>query len=76
MSCSSATLLAPSVTFAENIIKPLKPGMADKEFLKIMRICLVVFSFVVLNYALASDLTIFQMVESAYKVTLAGAFLL
>jgi Na+/proline symporter len=39
-----------------------------------MRICLVAFSFVVLNYALASDLTIFQMVESAYKVTLAGAF--
>ena len=48
--------------------------MTDKEFLKMMRICLVAFSFVVLNYALASDLTIFQMVESAYKVTLAGAF--
>jgi Na+/proline symporter len=74
MSCSSATLLAPSVTFAENVIKPLRPGMTDKEFLKMMRICLVAFSFVVLNYALASDLTIFQMVESAYKVTLAGAF--
>jgi len=39
-----------------------------------MRICLVAFSFVVLNYALASNLSIFQMVESAYKVTLAGAF--
>ena len=74
MSCSSATLLAPSVTFAENVIKPLRPGMTDKEFLKMMRICLVAFSFVVLNYALASNLSIFQMVESAYKVTLAGAF--
>lgn len=74
MSCSSATLLAPSVTFAENVIKPFRPGMTDKEFLKTMRICLVVFSLIVLNYALISDLTIFQMVESAYKVTLAGAF--
>src|SRR5210317_1818263 len=74
MSCSSATLLAPSVTFAENVIRPLRPNMSDKEFLKVMRICLVVFSGCVLLYALSSNLTIFGMVESAYKITLAGAF--
>src|SRR6056300_1953495 len=67
MSCSSATLLAPSVTFAENVIKPLRPVMTDKEFLKVMRICLVIFSACVLLYALSSNLTIFGMVESAYK---------
>jgi Na+/proline symporter len=39
-----------------------------------MRICLVVFSGCVLLYALSSNLTIFGMVESAYKITLAGAF--
>jgi Na+/proline symporter len=74
MSCSSATLLAPSVTFAENVIRPLRPNMSDREFLKVMRICLVVFSGCVLLYALSSNLTIFGMVESAYKITLAGAF--
>jgi Na+/proline symporter len=74
MSCSSATLLAPSVTFAENVIRPLRPKMTDQEFLKIMRICLIIFSIIVLFYALSSNLSIFGMVESAYKVTLAGAF--
>lgn len=74
MSCSSATLLAPSVTFAENVIKPFKPNISDEEFLKIMRLCLIAFSIIVLIYALLSNQTIFGMVESAYKVTLAGAF--
>jgi SSS family solute:Na+ symporter len=74
MSCSSATLLAPSITFAENVIKPFKPNISDEEFLKIMRLCLIVFSVIVLIYALLSSQTIFGMVESAYKVTLAGAF--
>ena len=29
MSCSSATLLAPSVTFAENVLRPFLPKLAD-----------------------------------------------
>ncbi len=74
MSCSSATLLAPSITFAENIIKGYFPKMSDKDLLKIMRVTLVCFSSVVLLYALNSNLSIFHMVESAYKITLAGAF--
>jgi Na+/proline symporter len=74
MSCSSATLLAPSVTFAENIIKGFFPGMGDRQFLWVMRATLVVFACAVLGYALNSELSIFHMVESAYKVTLAGAF--
>ncbi|MDP1957886.1 MAG: sodium:solute symporter family protein, partial [Rhodocyclaceae bacterium] len=74
MSCSSATLLAPSVTFAENIIKGFYPRMGDHRFLLVMRVTLVCFTCVVLVYALNSKATIFGMVESAYKVTLAGAF--
>ncbi len=74
MSCSSATLLAPSITFAENIVKGYFPKMSDKDLLKIMRVTLVCFSSVVLLYALNSNLSIFHMVESAYKITLAGAF--
>jgi SSS family solute:Na+ symporter len=74
MSCSSATLLAPSVTFAENVVKGFFPHMGDKAFLKVMRLCLVGFTVLVLTFALNSDSSIFEMVENAYKVTLAGAF--
>ncbi|MDD2834083.1 MAG: sodium:solute symporter family protein [Methylotenera sp.] len=74
MSCSSATLLAPSVSFAENIVKGYMPHLSDKGFLKVMRICLVGFGLCVLFYALNSERSIFGMVESAYKITLAGAF--
>jgi solute:Na+ symporter, SSS family len=74
MSCSSATLLAPSVTFAENVIKGFVPDMNDRSFLRVMRLCLVGFAGMVLFYALHSELSIFGMVESAYKITLAGAF--
>lgn len=74
MSTSSATLLAPSVTFAENIVKDFMPHMTDKAMLKVMRFSLVGFAICVLIYALNSELSIFGMVESAYKVTLAGAF--
>jgi solute:Na+ symporter, SSS family len=74
MSCSSATLLAPSVTFAENIVKGFFPHMSDKKFLLMMRGTLVGFTCIVLLYALNAQMTIFGMVESAYKITLAGAF--
>jgi len=74
MSTSSATLLAPSVTFAENFVKGFMPNLTDKGMLKVMRLSLVGFSVCVLIYALNSELSIFGMVESAYKVTLAGAF--
>ena len=75
MSCSSATLLAPAVAFSENIVKGFYPGMSDKRFLLVMRVSLVVFALAVLLIALNSRLTIFQMVESAYKVTLVTAFI-
>ncbi len=74
MSCSSATLLAPSVTFAENIVKGFYPRMSDRQLLFVMRSAIVGFASVVLLVALNSETSIFGMVENAYKVTLAGAF--
>jgi len=74
MSCSSATLLAPSVTFAENVIKGFFPRMGDHRFLWVMRATIVCFAGVVLAFALNSQSSIFKMVENAYKITLAGAF--
>jgi Na+/proline symporter len=74
MSCSSATLLAPSVTFAENVLKGFFPDMKDHQFLWAMRGSLIAFALLVLTFALNSEASIFKMVENAYKVTLAGAF--
>jgi Na+/proline symporter len=75
MSCSSATLLAPSVAFTENILKHfVLKHMSDRQFLRAMRITLWCFGGVVLVVALNAELSIFKMVESAYKITLVAAF--
>jgi SSS family solute:Na+ symporter len=74
MSCSSATLLAPSVAFSENIIRNAFPRMSDRAFLRTMRIVLVCFACIVLTFALNSGASIFKMVENAYKITLVSAF--
>ena len=74
-SCASATLLAPSVTFTENILRPLRPEMSDKNLLKAMRWVTVIFTFLVTLYAINSDASIFEMVEDAYQVTLVSAFI-
>jgi Na+/proline symporter len=73
-SCASATLLAPSVTFAENIVRGFFKHLSDQELLKIMRITVLCFSIMVTFFAINSELSIFKMVESAYKVTLVAAF--
>ncbi|HEY0664195.1 MAG TPA: sodium:solute symporter family protein, partial [Thiobacillaceae bacterium] len=74
MSTASGTLLAPSVTFAENILKPYLRHHNDKALLRTMRVVVVCFAAVVTLFALYSDATIYQMVENAYKITLVVAF--
>jgi SSS family transporter len=74
-STSSATLLAPSTSFTENILKNLRPGMSDRQQLLAMRVTIVVFAAMVLAYAIAMKGTsIYDLVSSAYQVTLVGAF--
>lgn len=74
-STASATLLAPSVTFVENIWRQFRPRMGDQQELKTMRITVLVFSAMVLMYAIRMQGTpIYEMVSGAYQVTLVGAF--
>jgi SSS family transporter len=74
-STSSATLLAPSTSFVENILKNLRPGMMDRQQLLATRWTIVVFAAVVLAYAIAMKGTsIYELVSGAYQVTLVGAF--
>ncbi len=75
MSTASATLLAPSTTFVENMLRNLRPGMSDAATLKAMRVSVVVFTAIVLVYAITMQGTsIYEMVSGAYQVPLVGAF--
>jgi SSS family solute:Na+ symporter len=74
-STSSATLLAPSTSFVENILRNLRPDMSDRQRLFAMRCTIVVFAVLVLAYAVAMKGTsIYELVSAAYQVTLVGAF--
>jgi Na+/proline symporter len=74
MSTASGTLLAPSVTFSENILKGYYQDMSDRQLLLSTRIAVAAFTAIVAVYAVSTDATIHHMVESAYRITLAGAF--
>ncbi len=76
MSTASGTLLAPSAILAENILKDMLK-LDDKGLLIALRLCVFVFGLFVTVYAFLSSsagLSIFEMVENAYLVTLCGAF--
>ncbi len=73
-STASATLLAPSVTFVENIWRQFYPRQSDKHELRSMRIAVLVFSAFVCAYAISlQGKPIYEMVSGAYQVTLVGA---
>jgi len=77
MSTASGTLLAPSVTISENILKGIVGLQSDEHFLRMIRIVVVLFTVGVTLYALwavGKETGIHQMVENAYKVTLVMAF--
>jgi len=79
MSTASGTLLAPSVTISENIIKELMQHhrMSQTKLLWITRSVVVVFTLLVVVYSLwslQSETSIHTMVANAYKITLACAF--
>lgn len=74
LSTASGALLAPTAIFTENVLRPFVPGMRDRQFLLTLRIILVTFTCGALLFALNSKSTMYEMVQNAYNVTLAGAF--
>lgn len=80
MSTASGTLLAPSVTISENVIKDFitrRRQLADHQLLVITRWVVAIFTVLVTLYALwalEKETGIHKMVENAYKVTLVLAF--
>jgi Na+/proline symporter len=79
MSTASGTLLAPSVTLSENVLKGwiTRRNLSERKMLAMTRWVVGIFSVCVTLYALWAldhDTGIHQMVENAYKVTLVLAF--
>jgi SSS family transporter len=74
MSTASATLLAPSTTFVENILKNYVK-LSDRRELRAMRVTLFVFAMCVLAYAIIMEGTpIYELVAMAYQFPVVGAF--
>ena len=75
LSSASGALLAPTAIFTENVIKPLIPGEpSDRMRLLRLRVVMVLFAAIVLWFALNSNASMYELVQSTYKVTLVAAF--
>lgn len=74
MSTASATLLAPSTTFVENVLRNFTT-LTDRGSLRAMRITLAVFGLIVLAYSILMEGTpIYDLVAMAYQFPVVGAF--
>jgi Na+/proline symporter len=74
MSTASATLLAPSTTFVENVLKNFVK-MSDHQSLRYMRVTVVAFTACVLVYSIVMEGTpIYELVSKAYQFPVVGAF--
>jgi len=70
LSTASGALIAPTSLVAENVIRPFAPRLGDRQFLLLLRVVLVAFTFAALLFAVNSKSTMYEMVQNAYKVTL------
>jgi Na+/proline symporter len=70
LSTASGALLAPTALFTENVLKRLYPNLSDRQFLFTLRLVLVIFTFAIASFALATEASIYQMVQNTYKITL------
>jgi solute:Na+ symporter, SSS family len=74
MSTASATLLAPSTTIVENIVKNFT-SLTDKQELRAMRVTLVIAALCVLGYSIVMEgKAIYELVAMAYQFPVVGAF--
>ncbi|HBH54647.1 MAG TPA: sodium:solute symporter [Planctomycetaceae bacterium] len=74
LSTASGTLLAPASLLTENVLQPLLKHFSDKALLWTIRGVLVVVSILATIIACNSESTMYEMVESGYKVSLVVAF--
>jgi SSS family solute:Na+ symporter len=75
LSTASGTLLAPASVITENVLQPFTKHFNDKTMLWILRSVLILVAIVSTTIAVNSESTMYEMVESGYKVTLVVAFI-
>jgi len=74
LSTASGTLLAPASVLTENVLQPFTRHFSDKTMLWLLRIILTLVAVVATTISVNSESTMYEMVESGYKVTLVVAF--
>lgn len=75
VSTASGALLAPGTLLAENVIKPFFSGISDKLRLHIIRLAVILIAFGGVVLALRDDARIYELVSSAYSITLVAGFI-
>lgn len=74
LSTASGTLLAPASVLTENVLQPFTAHFSDRTMLWLLRLVLIVVAVVATTISVNSQSTMYEMVESGYKVTLVVAF--
>jgi len=74
LSTASGTLLAPASVLTENVLQPLVKHFGDRTMLWLVRVMLVGVAVTATLIACNSESTMYEMVESGYKVSLVVAF--
>lgn len=74
LSTASGTLLAPASVLTENVLQPLVKHFNDRTMLWLVRLMLVGVAVTATLIACNSESTMYEMVESGYKVSLVVAF--
>jgi SSS family transporter len=75
ISTASGALLAPGTLLAENVIKPFFTEISDKLRLHIIRVAIIIVAFAGTIMSLKDDARIYDLVSSAYSVTLVAGFI-
>jgi SSS family solute:Na+ symporter len=73
-STASGALLAPAVTIAENLVRPMLRDRSDATALRTMRLTVLVLAVAVTAMALISRQSIYDLVNNSGKVVLATSF--
>lgn len=74
LSTASGTLLAPASVLTENVLQQFTKHFTDRTMLWLLRSVLICVAIVSTTISVNSKSTMYQMVESGYKVTLVVAF--
>lgn len=75
LSTASAALLAPATLLAENVIKPFFSEMNDKVCMILIKVGIVLVALGAVFLAYNPDAHIYELVGSAYSVTLVAGFI-